>query len=146
MAHIEWLDHYTCNVELIDEQHRNLLILINRLDDIIPSRDRDAVGLVLNELVSATIDHFEFEEKLMASSGYGHLNAHKKLHDLFIKKLTRYTQHYDTGECIVDAIHPFLVKWFSHHIDEDKDYCAGVAAEMNESSNKKKGWFTRTFG
>lgn len=146
MAHIEWLDSYTCNIEIIDEQHQKILSLINRLDDLIAGRDRAAIGLVLDELVSVIIGHFEFEEELMGESGYGHLKAHKKLHDRFIAKLVAYTQQYDTGECIVDAIHPFLEKWFAHHMDEDKDYCMDVAAEMHESPEKKKGWFSRTFG
>ncbi|MEN8169874.1 MAG: bacteriohemerythrin [Pseudomonadota bacterium] len=146
MAHIEWLDSYTCNIELLDGQHQKILSLINRLDDLVASKDRDAIGQVLNELVSVIIDHFEFEEELLGQTGYGHLKAHKKLHDRFVTKLFAYTQQYDTGECIIDAIHPFLEKWFVHHMEEDKDFCADVAAEMNEAQKKKKGWFSRTFG
>lgn len=146
MARIEWNESYTCNIELIDEQHREILGFINQLDDAITQRDRDTVGLILNDMVSAIINHFEFEEELMAQSGYGHLNAHKKLHDRFIEKLTQYTQRYDSGECIVEEIQPFLVTWFPHHTDEDKDYSAGVADELNDGARKKKGWFSRTFG
>ena len=145
MAHLEWLPSYTCNIEIIDEQHMHILELINQLDDLIPTKDRSAVGQVLNDLVSTIINHFEFEEELMGKSGYGHLKAHTTLHNRFTAKLVAYTQQYDTGECIIDAIHPFLVKWFPYHIEEDKDYCSDVAAEMNPEQNKK-GWFSRTFG
>jgi hemerythrin len=145
MAHIEWLDSFTCNIELIDEQHKEILDHINQLDGATATRDREAVGRVLNLLVSAVISHFEFEEELMAQSGYGYLKAHKKLHDRFIERLVVFTQRYDAGECIVEEISPFLESWIAHHIIEDRDFCQGIASEIN-GPQRKPGWFSRTFG
>ncbi len=146
MAHIEWRESYTCGIELIDDQHKEIISLVNRVDDAVATRDREEVGRVLNRLVSVVINHFEFEEELMAQSGYGFLKAHKKLHDRFIEKLVTFTQRYDAGECIVEEVRPFLESWIEHHIDEDRDYCEDVAAEMNAPAQQKKGWFARTFG
>ncbi len=146
MAHIDWLESHYCHIDIIDEQHIHILKLINQLDDTLSSRDREKVGHVLNQIVSTIISHFEFEEELMAASGYGHLKAHKRLHDRFAEKLLSFAQRYDNGECIVEEFHPFLQEWFRHHIEEDKDYCLSAAAEMNAGQTKKKGWFARTFG
>lgn len=146
MAHIDWLDRYQCNIDIIDEQHLNILKLINELDDVITDRNREVVGQLLSEIITTVISHFEFEEELMAASGFGHLKAHKKLHDRSVEKLVNFSQRYDTGECIIEEFHPFLQEWFTHHMDEDKDYCVSAAAEMNAPQNKKKGWFDRTFG
>lgn len=151
MARIEWLDSHYCNIDTIDEQHINILKLINELDQAAANRDREKVGHVLNDIVATIISHFEFEEELMSASGYGHLKAHKKLHDRFVEKLVNFAQRYDAGECIIDEFHPFLQEWFHRHIEEDRDYCLSAAAEMNastekEKSEKDKGWFARTFG
>ncbi len=146
MAHIEWLESYSCGIELIDDQHKEIISLVNRLGDSVATQDRDEMGEVLNRLVSVVINHFEFEEELMEQSGYGYLKAHKKLHDRFVEKLVTFTQRYDAGECIIEEIRPFMQNWVSHHISEDRDYCQEVAAELNASQSNKKGWFARTFG
>jgi hemerythrin len=57
-----------------------------------------------------------------------------------------FTQRFDAGECIVKEISSFLTNWITHHINEDQDFCAGIAEEMNGPQNKEKGWFARTFG
>lgn len=146
MAHFEWHDGYNCGIELIDGQHQEIVNLVNQLDDVAAKRDREAVGQILNRLVSVVIQHFEFEEELMTQSGHGYLKAHKKLHDRFIERLVNFTQRFDSGECVVEEIAPFLRGWLPHHINEDKDFCAGVAAELNGPKKKDKGWFSRTFG
>lgn len=146
MAHIDWLDNHYCNIDTIDEQHINILKFINQLDDAATARDRERVGRILSTLLAAIMSHFEFEEELMGASGYGHLKAHKKLHDRFVAKLAEFSQRYDNGDCIIDDFLPFLQEWFHHHIEEDKDYCLSAAAEMNAPLKKKKGWFARTFG
>lgn len=146
MAHIDWLDSYNFHIDIIDEQHIGILNLINQLDDAVGSRCREKVGPVLNEIVAAITSHFEFEEELMSASGYGHLGAHKKLHDRFIGRLVDFAQRYDSGECIIEEFHPFLQVWFGRHMEEDKDFCLNAAAEMNAPQKRKKGWFGRTFG
>jgi len=146
MAHLQWLDSYRIHIDMIDQQHLQLMRLINKLDDAVTGRDREAVGQVLNELTSAVLNHFEFEEKLMAETGHGHLKAHKKLHDRFTEKLVNFAHLFDGGECIIEEFHPFLLEWFARHIEEDKDYGVTAAAEMNAPSDKKPGWLRRTFG
>lgn len=146
MAYIEWLDRYNCHIDTIDGQHREIFNLINQLADAAADRDREVVGRLLSEIISIVIRHFEFEEQLMDASGFGHLNAHKKLHNRSVEKLLTFSQRFDAGECIIEEFHPFLSEWFAHHMEDDKDYCVNAAAEMNAAPGKKKGWFARTFG
>lgn len=146
MTHIQWRDSYNFHIDSIDEQHREIVRQINALDDAVAGRDREAVGRVLNALVSCVITHFEFEEELMAASGHGFLKAHKRLHDRFIERLLDYSHRFDRGECIIEEFHPFLLDWFARHIEEDKDYGISAAAEMNAPAAPKKGWLSRAFG
>lgn len=146
MDPIEWQECNNCGIELIDSQHRDILALINSLRDHIGTRNRVEVEQVLNRLISTVIGHFEFEEQLMAGSGYGYLNAHKRLHDRFIERLVKYSQRFDAGECIVEELTTFLEQWVEHHMRDDRDFCSDVAAEMNAPKKREQGWFARTFG
>lgn len=104
------------------------------------------VAGVIEELVDSTQSHFAFEEALMKEAGYKFLEMHKKVHELFIRRVSDFTLRFAKGEDIAGEVHVMLVRWLSNHIaNEDRDYVDAVKAMMKEkilpSRSIKKDFF-----
>ena len=69
----------------------------------------------------------EIEEEMLEEAGYKFLKPHKKVHELFIKRVTGFTIRAAKGEEIADELHSMLSKWLLNHIaNEDRDYAEAV--------------------
>ena len=64
--YMSWSDDLSVGLQEIDEQHKILITLINRLftEAIMQKADQSVVSKILNELVQYTIVHFSVEESL----------------------------------------------------------------------------------
>lgn len=149
MAHIEWTDDLNTDIQVIDSQHHRIVEYINKLDDIKETHDRNEVEQVLNELVDYTLSHFAFEESLMEDAGYPFINGHKRVHELFVKRVGDFQQRFKMGEDIADELLTVLKSWLVNHIkSDDNDYAETVRANMDNvnQSKKQEGWLKKFFG
>ena len=144
MAHIEWNDELDIGIEVIDKQHKRIVQYINNLDDIVDHPDRAKLAGVLNELVDYTLSHFTFEESLMEEAKYPFINAHKRIHLLFVKRMNQYLQRFKAGEDITVELLNTLKAWLINHIkSDDNDYAEIVRLNLNTiDSRKGDGWVT----
>jgi hemerythrin len=137
-------------IDVIDDQHQEIFDLVSSLEDMAQAGDHDAIGKVINNIVSHTLAHFEFEEELMEQVAYPFIRVHKRLHDHFIQRLVGYTQRFDGGEDVTIELAHFLNSWLrSHFSHEDKDYSPQILAEMQGLSDKvtvasNESWLSRT--
>jgi hemerythrin-like metal-binding protein len=102
----------------IDDQHRALVDILNRLGDVVqgeqPEWDESAV---LDELVRYTETHFRFEETLMQKVGYAQAAVHEQQHQDLVRQVldmaSRLTRgdHPEAEELVV-----FLRDWLTAHI------------------------------
>ena len=93
----------------------------------IRDRDKRMVTDVIEQLIDYTQSHFGFEEEMLEEAGYKFLKPHKKVHELFIKRVTGFTIRAAKGEEIADELHSMLSKWLLNHIaNEDRDYAEAV--------------------
>ena len=105
---------------------------------------------MIEELVDYTQSHFAFEESLMKEAGYKFLEMHKKVHELFIRRVSDFTLRFAKGEDIAGEVHVMLVRWLSNHIaNEDRDYVDAVKAMMKRKNpteqEHKKGFFSSLY-
>jgi hemerythrin len=148
---ILWTDDLNTGIDVIDRQHRRIVDYINDLELAKAKHDRESVGKVLDELVDYTLSHFAFEESLQEEAGYKYCKPHKKVHDLFVRRVNEYLERFRLGDDIVDEIHHMLTSWLINHIRrDDADYVASVRANMigiisEKEKNKDEGWFRRFF-
>jgi len=148
MAHLDWTSDLETGIQVIDKQHQRIVDYINKLYHAQQFHSREEVGTVLDELVDYTLSHFAFEESLMEEAGYPFINAHKKVHQLFVRRVADYQQRFKMGEDIADELLNTLRAWLINHIrNDDQDYSEDVRHNMeNVSAKKTGGWLKRFFG
>lgn len=120
-----WKDAYSVQVPEIDEQHKRLVAIINRLQDaMLQGKGRAVIESVLSDLEDYTRTHFTFEEELLAKSGYPKFMAHEAQHSGFIAKLTQLRDEYRSGSITMSVqVMEFVRDWLTQHIlQDDKAY------------------------
>ena len=125
MALIKWDKTLSVNVQEIDSQHQRLIELINQLHSLMMAgQGKDAVGLVLEDLVDYTKTHFSFEEKLFAKFNYEHTKEHILEHKKLAEKVIAFQNDFKAGKATVTLdVMNFLKDWLTNHIKgTDKKY------------------------
>lgn len=118
-----WDNKFNTGVEIVDEQHRKLVDLINRLGSISARLTSTAeLGEILNELANYTVYHFGTEEALMKQYGVdaGHQDVHIKAHLHFTSQVTVAAKillsSTDLSNQLVAPLLSYLTNWLVQHI------------------------------
>ncbi len=130
LTFLEWEDRYSVGFRLIDEQHKRLFIIYNKIvklkqDDQPDSPKRQEVlEQLAKELSDYVWVHFLTEEEVMKIYGYDDFEAHKKLHDQFGKSIQEMCSDFSKGQLILmDAVIKKIHNWLVHHVtSEDQKY------------------------
>ena len=169
MEYLHWVPELDTGIAEIDTQHRRIVDYINKLRDLRESHDRQGLSDVIAEMVDFTMSHFAFEEALIENAGYMFSGPHKKVHELFTRKVAEMQTRFEAGEDVAVELHGMLSRWLFNHIrNEDHGYIDSVKAylrmtgkqrdadkaelkaellqELAARQNGKKGWFARLFG
>ncbi len=147
MALLIWQDDLNTGIDIIDAQHQRIVEMINRLHVTNRTMERIAVGEVIDELVDYTLSHFAFEEELMEEAGYPFCAAHKRVHEVFTKRVAEYRMRFQAGEDIVDDLRSLLSRWLFNHIrSDDKAYADSVKRHLNVfvRTHQEGNWIKRT--
>lgn len=98
MPLMTWTDKLGVGVRVLDDDHKKLIDLLNRLDDgMKKGQGKETLGKVLDGLVSYTKFHFAREEEFFAKTGYP-AATHKKEHDGLVKQVLELQARYKKGE------------------------------------------------
>lgn len=125
---IRWDDNtYSIGIDEIDDQHKNLVELINQLNEAsLTGKTEIEIGDTIRKMYYYTDYHFETEENYFRKFNYPETTTHLKEHKLFLKKVLQFRREYeDGGELIFDEVFSFLKNWLLNHIlVSDKKYVA----------------------
>lgn len=118
MALVTWKDTLSVGVDMIDNQHRTLIELLNQLDERVRAGGAPMVlSGALDRLIWHTAMHFADEEALMKSNGYpeaaGHVAEHYGLVKAAInlqKRLAISPGDLSEGDMI------FMRDWLQQHL------------------------------
>lgn len=132
MALINWTEEFSIDRGPIDDQHRQLVEIVNRFDEALRrGKGSRVMGDILNDLVGYTQEHFVFEEKAMAEAGYQGLKQHQCKHRQLIQKLEKFQFDFNSqGRRVTGEMKDFLKYWLTSHIlKDDKAYVAALQQE-----------------
>jgi hemerythrin-like metal-binding protein len=124
MTAIQWSDELSVHIPSIDNQHKTLVKLINKLDDgINAGNTRQVLKVVLGELTRYAEAHFIYEEALFTTYHYPDSDKHKIAHKKLFDKIKQFNQALENGEDIYPQLIAFLNDWLYQHIlREDMAY------------------------
>ena len=149
MGILAWQDGLNTGIDVIDSQHQRIVAMINDLHVAHLSGTREAVGAVIEEMVDYTLSHFAFEEELMEAAGYPFCAAHKRVHDMFVRRVDDLRLRFQAGEDVVEELRSMLSRWLFNHIrSDDKAYADRVKQHLNRFARDHEdgGWLARTLG
>ncbi len=115
---MEWKQKYCVGIKQIDDQHKSLVDMITRLQEIANERDSiTEMRNVIKDIVKYTKFHFSEEEKFMNKIGFPERVYHKDLHDGLIRQVIELLQGLKFGRQLssIDLI-DFLKDWLINHI------------------------------
>ncbi len=125
MAFIEWNDSYRIGISRIDEQHKKL---IEMMDKLAGAMHEKKTSEVLEEIIDGLIDyakyHFSTEEELFRKYDYPDYETHKKIHDGFVEKVKKFKEDLINGKLLLSVeVMMFMRDWLVNHIlGTDKKY------------------------
>jgi hemerythrin len=117
---VEWQDSYSIGIRLVDDQHKELINICNRLHAASAlgwEKSKDAFMEAIRAAVDYVGYHFSTEEKIMARINYPDYRAHKKEHSDFVKEVLRHVQEFQAGQkTSASDFVLFLKNWILTHI------------------------------
>ncbi len=127
MEKIAWTSDLSVGVDLFDEHHKQVILMINRLIDVQETAAHsEVVAELLDRMTRYAQGHLKAEERLMAEHGYPGFEAHKAQHMAYIRKTVDFCTATQIGvDSIPRGLLHYLREWWIHHIQNtDKAYSA----------------------
>jgi len=151
---ITWSAELNTGIDVIDHQHRRIVDFINDLEAAQVLGDQKQIKQVIDDCVDYTLSHFAFEESLQEEAGYQYCKPHKKVHELFTRKVSEYQERMALGDDVAEELHAMLARWLVNHIKrDDADYVSAVKANRAPAEpvvvpeeKKQTSWFRKLFG
>lgn len=120
MEVLVWSDKISVGVESFDEEHKQLINFINRLNNALQIKSaQKTMEEILVGLVNYTKIHFKHEEDAMLKYGYPEYEKHKKEHDNLTSKVTEFHERLRSGKSSFSLeLMDFLSNWLINHIQK----------------------------
>lgn len=120
-----WNDNLMIGIDEIDEQHKAIVRLLNKLANNLTQEEEVIVEDTFNELANYADFHFKCEEKIWNKylKDETLIQCHKDSHDSFLPKVLELKEKNKdkTFNETLEEILLFLIRWLAFHIvDEDK--------------------------
>jgi diguanylate cyclase (GGDEF)-like protein/hemerythrin-like metal-binding protein/PAS domain S-box-containing protein len=149
-----WNDNLATGLPEVDEQHKRLVHLLNRLvNSLVYREDEREMSAIFEELADYAVYHFQTEEGIWHQYLAGDpLEAeHKQLHEEFVPDLLRLKEEERNRPLhdVFEEVLSFLMQWLAFHIlDSDRSMARIVLAmqsgmsrdeakkQMREETNK----------
>lgn len=118
MSFVVWQSKYETGVMSIDNDHRNLVSMIENLYSAISKGEgKKVIDVIVKGLSEYAIVHFNREEMLMKSIGFEGFEKHKKSHQTFTDKVSSFQQMLASGQQNISVeVVAFLRDWLINHI------------------------------
>jgi hemerythrin len=124
---VKWSNTLSCGIQIIDEQHKGLVNLVNDLFNHVTGNEEEEYqyfNKVIQEAVKYVKIHFATEEKIMIATKFQGYHEHKKAHELFILNVVdRINEFKARKKLTLQSFTKFLKDWILSHVAVmDKQY------------------------
>ena len=121
---IVWNEDYATGVETVDQQHRMLILHINRLEEVLKNTKPTAPEIQIAPDVVAFLEqyantHFKFEDQCMASYRCPAHALNQQQHGQFIEFFERFNRKFQAEGFSVEAfedLYKMTSAWITSHI------------------------------
>ena len=125
MQFIEWKESMSVGVKAFDEEHRQLIEQINKLNQSLSvGAGARTMHIILDSLVSYTAIHFAHEEEYMRLYDYPSYEEHRREHEELKAQVADYSERLSSGKSSFSLeLLTFLRDWLTNHIMKtDRQY------------------------
>jgi hemerythrin-like metal-binding protein len=132
MRFVEWKEEYNVGVKEIDNQHRGLFSIINKLSTTGRFEPEGKYFLVtFDSLIEYARVHFATEERYMREAGYAKLSEHSQEHSRCLTELSTLAVDLKKKKPGMEKIIlEYLKSWYITHIlGTDRDYLESLKAK-----------------
>jgi len=117
---LEWSDKFSTDILSVDNQHQELLSLLQKVLEVVASDDAslEEKQAVFKTLVDHALAHFDYEERIMKNIHYPHLTQHILEHDDLRSEITELFNDVMSGEGVEDwkGLVSLVQVWLLRHI------------------------------
>lgn len=120
MKRMEWGERFTVGVAILDDQHKELIRIINSLVDCQhATADSEPVADVLQNMTQYAAHHFKTEERLLEEYDYPQYASHQAEHTAFKAKTARFCMDAIAHKnALAGDVLNYLSAWLTSHILE----------------------------
>lgn len=119
MPTLTWKEEYSVGVAEIDEEHKDLISLINKAESAIYELDgKEVIAKVANDMAFYALTHFSNEEVLMVTNDYPEYEKHRSQHREFSDKAKQVEELLEEVDDHTEAtdLFKYLSTWLVDHI------------------------------
>jgi hemerythrin-like metal-binding protein len=127
MALLKWTKKYSVGVKAMDDQHINLVEILNELHAaMLKGQAQSVAGSLFKKLTDYALKHFTDEEAMLVAARYPGLAKHREEHHEESRKLGEFVARYEQGDqTMYPQLLRFLGKWLHDHMQgDDKKFTA----------------------
>jgi len=119
MPYFNWTPEMAIGLARIDDDHKVLVAIMNRLfDNLETDQDDETMEQSFKALVRYTEIHFGREEAVLSVVNYPDLSSHRDDHNLFIKDINQMQKEFgdSTSRKEKTKLLDYLKNWLTNHI------------------------------
>ena len=135
----QWNQNFETGIELIDNQHKELVSILNQLANTIVNDNKVDIDLAFNKLYAYAEYHFSTEESIWEKyfPDGSFLDSHRSSHASFLPKVNKIRQldSANSWQEVIEQIIQFLIRWLAFHILDDDKRMSSVVHEMMEGKS-----------
>ncbi len=124
---IEWTDDLSLDIPEMDDQHKQLIALLNEFYNAVERGEREeGIRHLFDGVDRYAVFHFSAEEAFMEQIGYPELASHRETHAMVRREYMAAMERHEAGDrkAVRDLV-AFLFSWLYTHIQKtDKRYAA----------------------
>jgi len=114
---IMWTPKLSMGIKEIDDQHKHFIALLNKVNLVKPTENKEKVGKLITELMEYARIHFTTEERYFEKYKYPFAKEHMAQHEKLLSNAIKFSNKFDeVGVKVIPELALFLKDWLEQHL------------------------------